>query len=102
MTDASVETKMDIKSIGITCLNLLESCCYKTQDAELETKLEIEERRFRSWTNKLNVFARKISLDMQLRSEENRYIREMVLALLDVLRENLTAANRFLSCNLSA
>ncbi|KAK3371807.1 hypothetical protein B0T24DRAFT_337732 [Lasiosphaeria ovina] len=99
MTDAPAETKMDIKSIGTTCLNLLESCYYKTQDAELEAKLETGERYFRSWTNKLEVFARKMSLDMQLRSEENGYIREMVLALLDVLRENLIALELALNKN---
>lgn len=98
MTNASRHkdawTGSNIRSISSTCLKLLESCFYKTRDAGLEAKVEASERRFRSWTNKLRVFGRNgRCLDTQLRSDKEKYIREMILALLNVLRENLSGTD---------
>jgi hypothetical protein len=80
-----------ISEIATGSLGLFNGCLSKNPDDDTVTTLEREQRRFLAWSNSLKVFARPhVSLDAQLLSAANEPIREMVLLLLEVLRENLS------------
>ena len=78
-----------ILALARSCSDLFTDCLSKDPDAF--SRLEAEERRFWVWSSNLKVFARQhINLDMQLRQEKHAQIREMVLLLLNVLKDNLS------------
>jgi hypothetical protein len=86
-----LDSKSEIADIASTCWRLFNACLSENSDNGVLATLEGEQRRFRTWSNSLKVFARPhISLDAQLRPTKSKQIREMVLLLLEVLRENLS------------
>ncbi|KIX05938.1 uncharacterized protein Z518_03912 [Rhinocladiella mackenziei CBS 650.93] len=93
-----MDSGSEIASIVSLCLGLFNTCLSEGPDDDVLATLEDEQRRFRAWSHSLKVFARPhVNLDAQLRPAANKQIREMVLLLLDVLRENLFLALNSLS-----
>jgi len=78
-----------ILDVARSCSDLFTACLSKDPDAF--SRLEAQERRFWVWSSNLKVFAqRHVNLDTQLRQEKHAQIREMVLLLLSVLKDNLS------------
>ena len=78
-----------ILGVARSCLELFTDCL--TKDPDAFSRLEAEERRFWVWSSNLKVFARQqVNLDTQLHQEKHAQIREMVLLLLNVLKDNLS------------
>jgi hypothetical protein len=88
MDPGSIKPLHSISDASQTSLHLFESCLSRNPEAFAE--LEVVERRFRAWTNNLNVFSQGASLDMRLRPEKYGHIRQMIMLLLNVLNENLS------------
>ncbi|KAK5654615.1 hypothetical protein OQA88_7245 [Cercophora sp. LCS_1] len=81
-----------VRTLANRCFALFDDCLahHVDGDSRILATLEKEQRRLRVWSNSLKVFSRPhVSLDAQLSRSPDKEIGEMVLLLLDVLRENL-------------
>jgi len=89
MNASSGKPNRRISDIALSCIELFNGCLSK--DRVFFAILEGEGRRFWAWSNSLKVFGTPhVNLDTQLLPEKHAQIREMVLLLLDVLRDNLS------------
>lgn len=82
--------KSDIAGIVSHCLQLFKDCLSEDLEDDILTILEDQQRCLWRWANSLKVFAGPpVNLDAQLRQATSDNTREMVLLLLDVLKDNL-------------
>ncbi|RDW85690.1 hypothetical protein BP5796_04015 [Coleophoma crateriformis] len=89
MEGGSNQPTRTISSVALSCIEIFHRCL--SRDRNAFAKLEGEERRFWAWSNSLKVFEEQhINLDAQL--NKHAQIREMVLLLLGVLKDNLSLA----------
>ncbi|KGO36167.1 hypothetical protein PEX1_083240 [Penicillium expansum] len=87
--------KSDIAGIVSHCLQLFKDCLSEDLEDDILTILEDQQRCLWRWANSLKVFAGPpVNLDAQLRQATSDNTREMVLLLLDVLKDNLIITNK--------
>jgi hypothetical protein len=87
MDGESNQPTRTISDVAHSCIEMFHRCL--ARDRSAFAKLEGDERRFWAWSNSLNVFEeQQINLDSQLK--KHAQIREMVLLLLGVLKDNLS------------
>lgn len=79
-----------------SCSNLFHECIEKIFNRDVLRIFEDEQRRLRIWASRLKVVARpRVNLDAQLAPIQHKEIRQMVVVLLDLMKNNLALGMEF-------
>lgn len=89
MDPDSEQPVQSIPEASWECLKLFCCCISKAPNADAKL-FEDAAGRFRTWTQNFRVFSPSDSLDTQLRERRRGQIRQMIMDLLDVLKQNLS------------